>query len=70
MTKKILQIDDYDLVELWANGRCQLRLRWNRECEMIDYIVFGKLSIDCEKKEAPLQTPGIIKALEEEDLLT
>ena len=70
MNKKIVQIDNYDQVELWADGKCQLRLLWDQERKQIDYLVSGKLALESSPEptlELPVE-PGIIKALREEGI--
>jgi hypothetical protein len=67
-SKKVVQLDDYDIVELWADGKCQLRLLWDQERRAIDQIISGPLSMQCNRQTPDDQEPGIVKALREEGL--
>lgn len=60
MNKKVIQLDAYDEVEIWAAGLLQMRLKF--ENGKINWLVSGPMSLTTPK-------PGIIKALEEEGLL-
>jgi hypothetical protein len=75
MSKKVIQIYNYDIVELWANGKCQLRLTWEQERETIDQIISGKFAMECTGKFTMECTridvkvePDIVRALREEGI--
>lgn len=59
MNKKVVQLDVYDEVEIWAAGLLQMRLKF--EDGKLTNLISGPMALDATK-------PGIIKALEEEGL--
>ena len=61
MTKKVIQVDAYDEVELWAGGLLQMRLKFDKG-RLIE-LTHGTMAMK------PYE-PGIIKALKEEGLMT
>lgn len=58
MNKKVVRVDNYDEVELWAGGLLQMRLVYKE----------GKLTNLISGPMALASTPGIIIALKEEGL--
>lgn len=58
MNKKVVQVDNYDEVELWAGGLLQMRLKFKKG-KLLHFVPFRET----------LTTPGIITALKEEGLL-
>jgi hypothetical protein len=61
MRKRIVQVDNFDIVELWADGKCQLRARWSTESHLFSEVTIGSLSL--YQPEANKEEPGIIRAL-------
>jgi hypothetical protein len=70
MNKKVVQLDDYDFVELWADGLCRLRILWDQERKTIDQLVAGPLSLQATypRQTPDDQEPGIVRALREEGI--
>jgi hypothetical protein len=60
MNKRIVQIDNYDEVELWAKGNLLLRIKYSNG--ILQQLVAGPMSL------ASHQEPGIVTALKEEGL--
>ena len=62
LNRRVVQMDNYEIVELWADGKLQMSLKWNRETNVLESFIGGPMSLAS-------QEPGIIRALKEEDLL-
>ena len=62
MNKKVIQLDSYDEVELWAGGLLQMRLRYNNG--KLIQMVSGPMSLGTEA-----QKPQVITELKKEGLL-
>lgn len=62
LDKRVVQVDAYDEVELWAGGLLQMRVKF-QEGKLVA-LICGPMSLGTETVEIP----GIIKALKEEGL--
>jgi hypothetical protein len=64
MNRKVVQVDSYDEVELWAGGLLQMTLKY--EGGKLVNLLCGPMSL---AKPDRIYEPGIISALREEGLL-
>jgi hypothetical protein len=46
----IIPIDWCESVELWAEDKCQVKVRWSKERGIVTEIVSGKFALDCCKE--------------------
>jgi len=64
MNKRIIQLDSYDEVELWAGGIIQMRLKYEGG-KLVD-LTCGPMALTVPHR---IYEPGLISALKEEGML-